>query len=287
VPAAVNAEGVPMEPRPFPLRETLKAHMKTYLKDEASAPGHEGPDHSGNYICYFRLTKVSEPPINHGSFRLKVHVRQVQTALTPVSEDRVQDATNTSAAIPASDLHVPAEEQSSTTATSTSELHVPAEKQSSVPAAGGEDDDIPGIQPRRPKPLASKTAREVSDIHQLQEFAKCGRVNLKKKPLNKFGQHMANDPLLARFIDGKADSPWMQRLKRRGEGKPLGDYEPGFEGVSLKKIWKEMKAEARAGGEVNADLVGGEVEKPKKRKKKKSKKSKKVGEVKKEEEAEE
>jgi len=64
--------------------------------------------------------------------------------------------------------------------------------------------------------------------------------------LNVYQKHMLETPILC--LPPGEPSPWLQRLRRRTNGGSLGDYQPGFPGISIKKIsrqWKKTYAEAQ------------------------------------------
>lgn len=44
-------------------------------------------------------------------------------------------------------------------------------------------------------------------------------------------------------------SPWLSRLRARADGGPLGDYQPGFENVSMKREQRDLKAEIKQAAE--------------------------------------
>lgn len=102
-----------------------------------------------------------------------------------------------------------------------------------------------------------KCAREV----EFNRLVRPDRGTTATTPQNLFSQKLAEKPLLAlpsrrhsdefalpfrpaeeRMLDGAAaPGPFIQRLRRRGQGLPLGDEEPGFPGVSLKRESRRLR----------------------------------------------
>ena len=80
-----------------------------------------------------------------------------------------------------------------------------------------------------------------------RDFSRLARAGLidHPQPRSVFGQKIFDDPLLSlpHTVDGPAPSPMTERLRRRAQNPrhPLGDEEPGFPGVSLKRIQRRMK----------------------------------------------
>lgn len=62
---------------------------------------------------------------------------------------------------------------------------------------------------------------------------------IRTRPLNKFQEKILRDPHLN--LPPGAVSPLVSRLRSRAEGKPLGDRQPGFEDVSLKRAQTKFK----------------------------------------------
>lgn len=98
---------------------------------------------------------------------------------------------------------------------------------------------------RTEKLLARMTARG--------DFGRKTKTKTKKQQQqqqpNKFQAALLKDPLLS--LPAGTLSPWMQRLRRRANGEPLGGEQPGFPGVSMTRLNREYKREIEAAKQVN------------------------------------
>ena len=75
--------------------------------------------------------------------------------------------------------------------------------------------------------------------HDFQSLASAGLISSPTQNPSKFAQKLRQDPLLS--LPNGEDGPVTQRLRRRAAGGPLGDEEPGFPGVSLKRQQRKLK----------------------------------------------
>ena len=101
---------------------------------------------------------------------------------------------------------------------------------------------IKGICAKRKESSARPILAEEQQ-NTLKCLARSGLVDVSRPQQNSFNRKLAEDPLLivpntpgAVYV-----SPFVERLRRRREGKPYGDEEPGFPGVSMKKVQREAK----------------------------------------------
>jgi len=60
-----------------------------------------------------------------------------------------------------------------------------------------------------------------------------------REMLNFFQRKLTVDPLLS--LSSCKTSPWIKRLRWRAQGRPLGDYQPGFPSVSMKRLATEER----------------------------------------------
>jgi len=79
-----------------------------------------------------------------------------------------------------------------------------------------------------------------------RDYKRLNRAGLLTTPVssdNTFTRKLREKPLLGlpQYIDGRPSGSFLDRLRRRREGKPLGDEEPGFPGVSMKRVQREAK----------------------------------------------
>ncbi|KAK4546914.1 hypothetical protein LTR36_001646 [Oleoguttula mirabilis] len=119
---------------------------------------------------------------------------------------------------------------------------------------GPEHRVIWGIKPRKKRMKAlvllkkyaeEQTNRAVRHLDRMAERKDFElRVNNKHRGLNRFQEMMLLWPLLA--LPAGEPSPWLQRLQRRAGGEPLGDHQPGFPGVSMKRLASEYRRDYEA-----------------------------------------
>ncbi|KAK5746828.1 Small ubiquitin-related modifier 2 [Elasticomyces elasticus] len=107
-----------------------------------------------------------------------------------------------------------------------------------------------GVRPRE-KPLKpTKLLRHFHDREecrrtertrrQLEMLEASGDVQLRiGSPINVFQHHLLDDAMLS--LPTGTPSPWLQRLRSRRAGEPLGDHQPGFPGVSMRGLSTEMR----------------------------------------------
>ncbi|KAK5124709.1 hypothetical protein LTR85_001422 [Meristemomyces frigidus] len=113
---------------------------------------------------------------------------------------------------------------------------------------GPEHHVIWGIKPRLKRAKASvllkRYAEEQTDrtVRRLEGMDNCNELDLRIEDdcvLNKFQELLLFNPILS--LPAGEPSPWLQRLRRRARGEPLGDYQPGFPGVSMKRLASEYR----------------------------------------------
>ena len=104
--------------------------------------------------------------------------------------------------------------------------------------------------PRKPsrRQEAIQRRQRAKQQREFRSYADAGLID-DVQHRNIFSQKMIEDPLMSlgatgRDADGNyvlTQSPLVRRLRRRATGGPLGDEEPGFPGISMRKIQNELK----------------------------------------------
>ncbi|KAK5683553.1 Transcriptional regulatory protein sin3 [Elasticomyces elasticus] len=104
----------------------------------------------------------------------------------------------------------------------------------------------PRAKPLNPKKLLrqfrdrEECRRTVRTRRQLEMLEASGDVQLRiGSPINAFQNHLLEDAMLT--LPTGTPSPWLQRLRSRRAGEPLGDHQPGFPGVSMRGLSTEMR----------------------------------------------
>lgn len=105
-----------------------------------------------------------------------------------------------------------------------------------------------GIKPREKRRKASVLLKKYAEeeykrtVFQLHAMDARDDFDLRvpdSRFLNKFQERLLVNPLLS--LPADKPSPWLERLRRRARGEPLGDYQPGFPGVSMKRLASEYR----------------------------------------------